>query len=140
MTLQSVLLPLFVQVALTFGLMFRMGYLRISSVQRGEVRAGDIALRQPNWAPRTLQVANAFHNQLELPTLFYVLTILAWIAREADLLFVVMAWMFVALRLGHAFIHVTSNNVRQRALVYGGAALVLIAMWIIFAVRVLLAL
>jgi hypothetical protein len=79
MTIQAVLAPLFVQVLLTFVLLFWMGSLRVFTVRRGEVRPGDIALREPNWPPRVQQVANAYHNQLELPLLFSVLTILALI-------------------------------------------------------------
>ena len=37
----------------------------------------DIALGQPDWPERPTQFGNAFHNQFELPVLFYVLTILA---------------------------------------------------------------
>ena len=86
------------------------------------------------------QIANAFHNQLELPVLFYVLTILAWITRHADYLFVVMAWIFVLSRLGHAFIHTTSNDVRVRGAVFGVGAIVLALMWLIFMFRILLGL
>ena len=43
-----------------------------------------------------------------------MLTILAWITKQADLLFVVLAWVFVVLRVLHAGVHVTSNNVAQR--------------------------
>ena len=77
MTIQSVLLPLFVQVVLTFVLLFWAGHLRVGAVRRGEVHPRDIALREPNWGKRETKVANAYHNQLELPVLFYVLTILA---------------------------------------------------------------
>lgn len=139
MTIQAVLLPLFVQIALTFGLMLWMGVSRVGSIQRGQVRPDDIALRQQNWTPRTTQIANAFHNQLELPVLFYVLVILAWMTRDADLLFVVLSWVFVAFRLWHAYEHITANHVRRRALIFFGCAGTLMAMWIIFAIRVLLA-
>jgi hypothetical protein len=138
MSIQAVLLPLFVEVALTFVLLYWTAYLRTSALQAGEVRLGDIALRQPNWPVRATQVANAFHNQLELPILFYVLTILAWITRHADLLFVVMAWIFVALRLVQAYIHVTDNDVRRRGLVFIVGAIVLTLMWAIFMIRILL--
>jgi hypothetical protein len=138
MSIQAVLLPLFVEVALTFVLLYWMAYQRTSALQAGEVRLGDIALRQPNWPVRATQVANAFHNQLELPILFYVLTILAWITRHADLLFVVMAWIFVALRLVQAYIHVTDNDVRRRGLVFIVGAIVLTLMWAIFMIRILL--
>ncbi len=138
MSIRTVLLPLFVEVALTFGLLYWMAPLRIGAVRRGEVRAADIALREPNWPRRTLQVQNAYHNQLELPILFYVLTILAVISRSADLLFVLLAWAFVILRLLHAYVHVTSNAVMRRGALFGAGATVLLCMWVIFAIRILL--
>lgn len=140
MSIQAVLLPLFVQVTLTFVLLTWTAYLRTMAFRRGEIKPRDIALREPNWPSRTTQIANAFHNQLELPVLFYVLTILAWITKHADLAFVVMAWVFVALRLVHAYIHVTDNHVGRRGAVFGLSAIVLMIMWAIFIVRVLLGL
>jgi hypothetical protein len=140
MPIQAVLLPLFVQVALTFVLLFWMAYLRTSTIIGGTVRPGDIALREPGWPVHATQVANAFHNQLELPVLFYALTILAWITRHADYLFVVMAWIFVTFRIAHAFIHTTGNDVRQRGAVFGVGAIVLAVMWLIFMLRILLGL
>lgn len=140
MTLQAILLPLFVQVGLTFVLLFWMGTLRVGAIRRREVRMADIALGQPAWPQRPTQVGNAYRNQFELPVLFYVLVVLAIIARKADLLFVVMSWIFVILRIVHAGIHTTSNDVRQRFFAFAIAAIVLLLMWIIFAVRVLLGL
>jgi hypothetical protein len=138
MSIQTVLLPLFVQVVLTFVLLFWMGYRRTRALTSGAVRPRDIALREPNWPPEATQIANAFHNQLEVPVLFYVLTILAWNTRHADLVFVVMAWIFVLLRVGHAFIHTTDNYLRRRGLVYMLGGIVLALMWAIFVIRILL--
>ncbi len=84
MAIQFVLLPLFVEVLLTFGVMFGMMYYRTSSLQRGETHLKDIALREPNWPVRATQFAYAFSNQFELPVLFYVLTILSIITHHAD--------------------------------------------------------
>ena len=50
---------------------------------------------EPGWPARNRQIHNAFLNQLETPVLFYVLTILAWMTRHADYLFVVLAWIYV---------------------------------------------
>jgi len=138
MSIQAVLLPLFVQVALTFVLLFWTGYLRSNLLKTGAVKPQDIALREPNWPVRVAQIGNAYDNQLELPVLFCVLTILAWVTRHADLLFVVMAWMFVALRLVHGYIHITDNDPRRRGLAFGLGALVLMVMWLIFMIRILL--
>ncbi len=140
MSIQAVLSPLFVLVTLTFVLLFWMVYLRTNALMSGEVRQGDVALRESNWPPRVAQVANAFHNQLELPVLFYLLTVLSLITRHADWLFVILAWIFVALRLVHAVIHVTTNNLSQRGGVFIVSAIVLAIMWAIFMVRILLGL
>lgn len=137
MSLSAVLLPLFVQVALTFVLWSWMAYYRATAIHSGHVHPRDVALREPNWPPYVLKVSNAAHNQLELPMLFYVLTVLAIIAHKADLLFVVLAWIFVIARLAHAYIHVTSNQIWIRGPVFGIGLIVLIVMWIIFIVRIL---
>ena len=138
MSIQAVLLPLFVEVLLTFGVMFGMMYFRTSTLTRGETRFEDIALREPNWPVRATQFAYAFANQFELPVLFYVLTILEIITRSADLLFVVLAWIFVAMRVLQALVHVTNNNVRIRGAFYGVGAIILFIMWVIFIVHILL--
>ena len=44
-----------------------------------------------------------------VPTLFYILTLLAYFTHHARILFVVLAWVFVIFRLLHAYVHVTSN-------------------------------
>jgi hypothetical protein len=128
-TIREVLLPLFVEVILTFVLLFWMACLRTAAITCGAIATRDIALREPNWPARATQVANAFHNQLELPVLFYVLTILAWDTRHADYIFVALAWLFVILRLIQAVIHVTDNHVRRRGLAFIVGATVLAIMW-----------
>jgi len=138
MSVQAVLLPLFALVLLTFVLGFWTAYRRVQAVRNREVHARDVALREPNWPPRVLKIAYAFQNQLELPLLFYVLTILAWITKQADLLFLVLAWIFVVLRILHAAVHVSSNNLAQRAILFIAGAVVLAVMWLIFALRILL--
>ena len=140
MTIQMVLAPLFVQVALTFGLLFWMAYARTGSVARGETRIRDIALGQTAWPNRPQQISNSYDSQFAIPLLFYVLVILAWITRHADVIFVVMAWLFVLLRIAHAYVHTTSNHVPTRFRMFAASVFVLLIMWVIFAVRVLLAL
>jgi hypothetical protein len=137
MPLRLILLPLFVEVLLTFALMLGMMVLRTGSLTRGETRFEQIAMREPNWPVRANQFAYAFSNQFELPVLFYVLTILSVITRHADLVYWILAWMFVVVRILQAGVHVTSNNVRWRGGFYGLGALVLLVMWIVFIVRIL---
>ena len=140
MSIPTILLPLFVEVALTFVLLLWLAEFRRRDFKSGAVNPSRIALREPNWPVATQQVAYSFSNQFELPVLFYILTILEIITRHADLIFVVLAWIFVLMRLGQAYVHTTSNVVMRRGGFYVVGALVLIAMWIIFAVRILLGL
>jgi hypothetical protein len=114
--------------------------LRRNDFTSGAVDPSRIALREPNWPVRTQQVAYSFSNQFELPVLFYVLTILEIITRHADLVFVVLAWIFVLMRFAQAYVHTTSNVVLRRGTFYVVGALVLIIMWVIFMVRILLGL
>jgi hypothetical protein len=138
MLIQAALLPLFVEVALTFVLLFWMGCLNVTAVRGGAVRLQDIALREPNWPARNRQIQNAYQNQLELPVLFYVLTVISIVLRHADLLFVLLAWVFVALRCLQAFVHITNNDVSRRGPLFLAGAVVLAVMWAIFALRILL--
>jgi hypothetical protein len=140
MSLQAILLPLFVEVALTLGLLVWLFLLRRRDLVSRTVHPSKIALREPNWPQRTQQVANSFSNQFELPVLFYLLTVLSIITHHADLVFVVLAWIFVIGRLGQAYVHTTSNRVMLRGSWYGISVLALIVMWIVFAVRILLGL
>ena len=140
MSMQAMLMPVFAQVALTCVLLFWMQFLRLRAVRRGLVPAYAVALREPNWPVRASQFAYSFSNQFELPVLFYVLMILEIITRHADLLFVTLAWIFVVLRWVHAFVHVTNNDVRVRGAFYGIGAIILVIMWLIYIVRILLAL
>jgi hypothetical protein len=139
MSLASVLFPLFVQVALTFVLLLATGNTRVGAVARKEVKVSDVALGQHNWPARIMQIGNSYNNQLQLPILFYVLVILAWITRKADLLFVVMSWIFVISRIVHAWIHTTTNDMRVRFYAFASGAFVLLIMWAIFALRILFA-
>src|SRR5690349_11817930 len=101
MSITAILLPVFVLVGLTFILLALTGNRRVRSPQAGEGQVADIALGERNWPKRALQFQNAFHNQFEMPILFYLLVAFALITRKADMLFVVMSWMFVASRLVH---------------------------------------
>ena len=137
MTVGTVLLPVFVQVGLTFALLFAMATARTRAVQSGQTKLEEIALRQPNWPERPTQIANCFSNQLELPVLFYVLIALGLPLRHTDLVIVLLSWVFVLTRFIHAGIFVTSNDVRSRSLAWFAGVIVLFVMWIWFAIGVL---
>ncbi len=114
MSARIVLLPVFISVGLTLVLLLWSARNRESST--AENVAGD----------------------LELQLLFYVLIALALPLRHADLVIVLLSFVFVVVRFTQAGIFVTSNDDRQRSLAWYAGALVLFAMWIYFALRILL--
>jgi hypothetical protein len=138
MSVQSVLLPVFVLIGLAFVLLIAMAGARRNALVSKETRIKDIALGQSNWPVRATQIGNCFKNQFELPVLFYVLIALALPLRHADLVIVVLSWVFVVTRLVHAGIFVTSNDLNHRSLAWFAGVLVLLAMWVYFALRILL--
>jgi hypothetical protein len=137
-SVQSVLLPVFVLVGLTFALLLSMAGARRRALVSGGTKIRDIALGQQNWPVQATQIGNCYRNQFELPLLFYALIALALPLRHADLFIVLMSWVFVVTRFAHAGIFVTSNDLRQRSLAWFAGALVLFAMWVYFVLRILL--
>lgn len=139
MSLQMALAPVFALVLLSFILLFAMGQVRLGALKARRVRMADIALGQKAWPERATQISNAFSNQFEIPVLFYALVALAMPLRQMDLVMVLLAWVFVVTRYLHAGIYTTSNNLNQRFSVFLAGTLVLLAMWLYFAMKIFLA-
>ena len=116
MSVQMVLLPVFVLVGLTFFLLLYM------TTARGQALKG----RETSL------------NQFEIPVLFYILIALALPLRHADLVIVLLSWVFVVTRFAHAGIFVTSNDLNRRSLAWFAGVLVLFAMWLYFALKTFL--
>ena len=138
MSVQSVLLPVFVLVGLTFALLLGMVFSRRNALVSRETKIRDIALGEPNWPVRATQIGNCYSNQFELPVLFYVLIAIALPLRHADLIIVILSWVFVVTRFLHAGVFVTSNDLGRRSTVWLVGVLVLLAMWVYFALKILL--
>jgi hypothetical protein len=138
MSIQMVLLPVLVLVGLTFVLLLWMVGARRGALVGGETKIRDIALGQPNWPTRATQIGNCYRNQFELPLLFYILIALALPLRHADLVIVLLSWVFVVTRFVHAGVFVTSNDLGRRSLAWLAGVLVLLPMWLYFVLKILL--
>jgi len=138
MSVQMVLLPVFVQIGLTFALLLWMVGARRQTLVSGETKIRDIVLGQPNWPARATQIGNCYRNQFEIPVLFYALIALALPIRHADFVIVLLSWVFVVTRFVHAGIFVSSNDLGQRSIAWFAGVLVLLAMWVYFALQIVL--
>lgn len=135
----QILLPVFVQILLTFFLLFWMGFHRVRTISKGETRISDIALGQPGWPIKATKIANCYHNQLQMPVLFYVLVGAALYFQKVDWLLIALAWGYVASRVIHMFIHTSSNHVVHRFYAFLLSNIILLIMWGVFMARIVTA-
>jgi hypothetical protein len=128
-----------VQGALALVVLALLGNVRLPLIAGGNVHIADVALSRDAWPDRAKQVSNAFDNQFQLPVLFYVAGGLA-LYFQPSLLEVVLAWLFVVLRIAHAAIFVTTNHVVRRFTAYAIGYGVLVLFWLDLVVRLILSL
>ena len=77
-------------------------------------------------------------SQHRLPVLFYLAILLAVNTNIENVVLLVLAWAFVALRFLHSYIHCTYNRVKDRFTAYLFGGIALWALWVILAYQFLL--
>jgi len=104
---------------------------RFRSAFRGEVKAKDFRYGESPNVPGPVSLPNRnLMNLLEMPVLFYVVCLGLYVTRSVDSWAVYGAWAYVALRAGHSAVHLTYNNVFHRLAVYAASNVVLLALWV----------
>jgi hypothetical protein len=73
------------------------------------------------------RAAIIFRNLTELPPLFYFICLAVIFMGRTDVNFIVLACSYVALRVEHSFIHLTSNKVPPR---FCRTYIVLLIIWV----------
>ncbi|WP_233135943.1 MAPEG family protein [Agrobacterium vaccinii] len=68
-------------------------------------------------------------NQFEMPMLFHAVCLLLYITDADNIATIILAWIFVAGRYAHSYVHVTSNRLRYRAPAFAISFASLILMW-----------
>ena len=132
---QLLLLPAFVHIALVIYLLTRTGYGRVRAVRTGRLKLHDIDNNKPGHPKAVRNFANNYQNQFELPVLFYVVISFAMIAGLVDSVLIVLAWVFVALRLLHSFVQTGKNDIALRFKVFLAGLICLAGMWVWFGLR-----
>ena len=129
---KPLLLPLLIQVALTFAVLIRMYYTRILEMHRKKIDAQSLDTRRKGRELLTDSAAPAdnFGNLFETPVLFYTAILLALTLLLQDPVIVALAWMYVILRAVHSLIHTTYNTVMHRFYAYILSCLALFALWV----------
>ena len=126
--------PVLVQMLVTMGVFVRLIKVKIRALKEGKVDRERRGLHEDAWPDSVLQVNNNIRNQFELPVLFYAACFILWALEGVGVVALVLAWLFVASRIVHTWIHLTSNYIPNRRRVYTAGwwillALILLAAW-----------
>jgi hypothetical protein len=133
----AILWPTFALVLLIFVVLVTLAVQRFGHVRANPPRAENIATStaarayfEPVEPP-----ANNLANLFEMPVLYFALVPLLLLFRHAGHFEVVLAWIYVALRLTHSLIHIGRGKVTARFMIYLASCLVLGVMWTAFAIH-----
>ena len=131
---QHLLLPAFVQFALTVYVLTRMGQGRVRAVRSGQVKYSDVDSKSA-YSESVQKFSNNYVSQFELPVLFYVVLAFALATELIDLKLIGLAWAFVGSRLVHSFVHTGANRIATRFKVFVVGLVFLVGMWAWFGLR-----
>lgn len=137
--LLTMLGPVIGLVALTFVMTFvllgaRLRHMKATPPRREDFASGEAAARY--FAAVALPADN-LRNLFEMPVLFYALVPLLLITGQGGVAQVLLGWIYVVVRALHSHAHVTGSTIRRFRLFLMSVA-VLLAMWIGFAIDVML--
>ena len=126
--------PAVAMAALTLIVWVRMYRRRIAQMKRERIHPQAVATSAQAAAKLTdSQAADNFRNLFELPVLFYLALVVAAQTAQVGWLTLALAWLFVALRVLHSFIHCTYNKVIHRFYAYFFGGVVLWLLWAVLA-------
>jgi hypothetical protein len=102
----------------------------------GEIVRDDFKFGESANVPGHVSIPNRnYMNLLELPVLFYVSSLMLFVAGKVDAVVLGVAWLYVALRIVHSLIHLTYNNVMHRLIAFATSNVVLVVYWGLFFIR-----
>lgn len=137
MIFQSILLPVFVMVILTFAVAVVMGRRRFKYYREQRLHPQKTASRSSmNELMEDNRAPDHFMNLFEVPVLFYLAVVVSMITNSESYLLLGLAWVFVICRIAHAYIHCNYNNVFHRFKAFISGFFTLIAMWVVLMIDI----
>jgi len=131
------ILAVFLQVALTFYAIIRMGQVRVRSIRANRIRLSEVALDARRYPEEAQKFANNLSNQFETPILLYAAVTFSIIYDVTTLVFAWLCLGYVATRFVHRYIHVTSNNVLRRFQIFLLGVGLLALAWVILGLSII---
>jgi hypothetical protein len=132
---QTVILwPVIAQVVLVYAVYIVLGIRRAEAVKSGAAKVGQFKTRTTE-PDVSATAANNVLNQFELPVLFYVGCLALLLTSGVSYLTLTLAWLFVLTRYCHAWVHLTSNYLRHRSMLFFAGAALVALLWLCLALK-----
>src|SRR5688500_9879812 len=95
---ETIFLPVTALALWTGFILAITGYRRISAVVAKRLRQSDFRLSESSNVPENIVVCNRnLMNLLEMPVLFYVVSLSLYVTRHVDATVVALAWLYLGL-------------------------------------------
>jgi len=127
----ALIYPMFAMVLLTATVLVIMFRSRVRAIREKALASAYFRTFQGGVEPEyAVKPARHFVNLFEAPTLFYAACLAGLVTQTANPAVLTLAWVYVAIRMAHAWIHIGRNRLRHRIPVYAASWAVLLALWI----------
>ena len=124
--------PMLVMVVLTMLVWLRLYAVRIPEMRRLRIHPQSVATSAQKSARLVdTRAADNFTNLFEVPVLFYLALVVAYLTQQATPLVLGLSWAFVAGRALHSLIQCSYNKVMHRFAIY---SLTTCVVWVLWAV------
>lgn len=134
----DIFLPAIALMLWTFIVSMRMVLDRVQAAKKGDVDPRYYKTYRDNTGvpDKIIKMGNHYNNLFQMPIFFYLLVIMIYVTETVDSFFIVLAWLFVASRIAHTFIHLKRNNPLYRMQAFAAGVVVLVLMLLKFAVGI----
>lgn len=103
----------------------RIPAMRKAGIDPAKIKGSESYASMPPMDPKAVWVADNYNHLHEQPVIFYALCVYSHLVGQTDALNVGLAWSYVAIRVVHSLIQVTTNFVPLRFVVFNIGSLVL---------------
>ena len=131
MSQTDILIPAMALAGWTLCVLILIPYQAFKATLLGHIKLNDLKPGVSAIALPQVSIPNRnFMNLLEVPVLFYFVSVVVFVTQSTDQTIVYLAWAYFSLRILHSLVHLTYNKVIHRGLVFAasnGVLLVILA-------------
>lgn len=102
---------------------------RVGAVRSGKVSYKYFKSMTGDATERVITVGRHYDNQFQLPFLFFTVLCAHLASGSGDWWTVGLAWLFIATRFVHSFVHLGSNKIPRRIVAFAAGWIVILALW-----------